>query len=170
MATSHLLGTDPVVAWMRANDIPVNRRNYIELNWGAVPRTWTPDDESELPSELQDWTIFERDGGGVRLRATPVTKAPITARLVDRFTAEWEESKHPREPKGTREGGRWSKGFNEIVHNFEEATKSRHHGSTRPPSSTAPEYEQWRQKGKPEALDRQARDAVLHLGGSEREY
>jgi len=170
MATGHRIGTDPLVAWMRANSVAVNRRNYIELNWGEVPKPWTVEDESELPAELQEWSIFERDGPGIRLRADPVTKAPITAAWIDPFTAEFDEAKHPREPKGTKEGGRWTKGANEIVHNYEEATKKRHHGATRPPSSTAPEHEQWRQKGKPADLDRQAQEAVVQLGGTHREY
>jgi hypothetical protein len=177
MATSHQIGgrEDPIVRCLRESGVPVNRANYIRLNWGSPLPPWTVEQEDELPEALRDWSIFFLNprtmAFELRPDRDPTSGAPITARWVDPFSAEFDEAKHPRVPKGTpRKGGQWTTGANEIVHNFEEETRKRHHGATRPPSSTEQHYEQWRQKGKLEDLDRQAREAVIQLGGTEREY
>jgi len=51
--------TDHVVNKLKQLDIPVTRENYIDLNWlGEPPDPWTPEDEEQLPEELQDWSVF----------------------------------------------------------------------------------------------------------------
>jgi hypothetical protein len=48
-----LSGTDPVLALMLREGIPLTRENYIAVNWlGDPPDPWT--DEDELPEFLQD--------------------------------------------------------------------------------------------------------------------
>jgi hypothetical protein len=50
-----LSGTDPVLAYMIAENIPLTRENYIAVNWlGDPPDPWTGEDEDELPEFLQD--------------------------------------------------------------------------------------------------------------------
>lgn len=45
---------DPLVTWMRNHNIPVTRDRYIGLNWpDGEPDPWTPEDEAQLPEELQ---------------------------------------------------------------------------------------------------------------------
>jgi hypothetical protein len=51
------LASSGVVAMMRRAGIPLTRQNFIEVNWGEPPPTpWTPELESEIPEELQDWS------------------------------------------------------------------------------------------------------------------
>ena len=58
------MDADPVVTWMKANDVAVTRDNYVALNWGHdAPDPWTSEDEMELPEQLQDWDQFESVDG-----------------------------------------------------------------------------------------------------------
>ena len=86
--------TDPVIEMLDALGLPATRQNYIDLNWSPLPDPWTPDDESELPEELQDWTRFEVQDGEL------VTKGATR-------DAGWETE--PRKGKGPG-GGEWTKG------------------------------------------------------------
>lgn len=44
---------------MRREKILLTRKNYIALNYlGELPDDWTPEDEADLPEELQDWSLF----------------------------------------------------------------------------------------------------------------
>lgn len=45
--------SDQLIEWMKANDIPITRENYISCNWSPVPSPWTAELEDELPDELQ---------------------------------------------------------------------------------------------------------------------
>ena len=48
------LATRVIVDFMKQQGIPVTRENFIDINWGAeVPDPWTPEDEDEIPEELQ---------------------------------------------------------------------------------------------------------------------
>ena len=52
-----------ILATMRRLKMPITRQSYINLAYGEeVPDPWTPEDETMLPEELQDWTQFEMDG------------------------------------------------------------------------------------------------------------
>lgn len=79
----------PLLDYMRQQGIPVTRDSYIALdNFGETPE-WTPEDEAELPEDLQDWTVFEsRDG--------------------ELVVKDFDEGKHPRD-----EHGRWTDGGGE---------------------------------------------------------
>jgi len=52
--------TDPIIELMNKHSIPVTRENYIEQAWPEVPSPWLPEHEAELPEQLQDWAVFER--------------------------------------------------------------------------------------------------------------
>jgi hypothetical protein len=59
MAAQNRRSSVEVLHWMKRHDLPITRENYIKLAWGSsIPDPWTPDDEAELPNELQDWTQF----------------------------------------------------------------------------------------------------------------
>jgi hypothetical protein len=50
-----------VLAWMRRHNIAITRERFISINWmGSPPDPRTPEDEEQLPPELQDWEQFER--------------------------------------------------------------------------------------------------------------
>jgi hypothetical protein len=52
---------DPVVVWMRKNNIPVTRDNYISCAYlDSVPEEWTVENEMGLPVQLQDFSKFEK--------------------------------------------------------------------------------------------------------------
>jgi hypothetical protein len=53
---------DELIALMKKSGIPITRENYIEVAWGEPLPEWDAALESELPEELQDWTLFEVDG------------------------------------------------------------------------------------------------------------
>ena len=51
------LDDDHVVALLRAAGMAVTRENWIDAAYGVdQPDPWTPEHESELPEELQDWS------------------------------------------------------------------------------------------------------------------
>jgi hypothetical protein len=78
-------GTDPLLDWMREHGVPITRDKFIALNWGNVPDPWTPEDEDNLPEELQDWSIFEIDGKG-RMVVKPGAPLSRQRRKHDRKT------------------------------------------------------------------------------------
>ena len=85
--------TDQVTAFLQSAGLPVTRQTYIEVNWwGAIPDPWTPEDEAELPEELQDWDLFQEADGG----ASVVAKPGAAGLAQDA----WEESEHPRGEAG----------------------------------------------------------------------
>jgi hypothetical protein len=50
---------DCVLASMRQRNIPITRRNYVRMAYGATVPAWGGELESELPEEIQDWTCTE---------------------------------------------------------------------------------------------------------------
>jgi hypothetical protein len=58
------LDQDPMVALLRAENVPVTRENWIDLSYGhEVPSPWTAECEAELPEDLQDWSkVVVTDG------------------------------------------------------------------------------------------------------------
>jgi hypothetical protein len=53
--------SEQLIETLREAGLPVTRENYILLNWGSEPPDpWTPEDEDELPEELQ----MGRDSSG----------------------------------------------------------------------------------------------------------
>jgi hypothetical protein len=100
--------TDPVIEMLGELGLPVTRQYYIDLNWSPVPDPWTPDDEAELPEELQDWTRFEmRDGELVAKRGATQDRR-VVVHIHDDAT--WSESDHPRVEAGSPKGGQFTKG------------------------------------------------------------
>jgi hypothetical protein len=45
---------DAIIAHMKKHGIPITRRNYIDINWGAGKKKLTPEEEDEIPVHLQD--------------------------------------------------------------------------------------------------------------------
>lgn len=55
-------GREQTIEMMEALGIEITRQNYIEVAWGEpLPQPWTAELESELPTHLQDWSLFELD-------------------------------------------------------------------------------------------------------------
>ena len=55
---------DELVEDMKKAGIPVTRQNYIEANWGMpLPSPWDAEYETELPEDLQDWSLFDLING-----------------------------------------------------------------------------------------------------------
>lgn len=71
--------SDHITPLLKQLGLPVTRENWISFNWPELPDPWTPEDEAQLPPELQE----EQD-------AEPTRDA----------TTVWVESKHPRRGKG----------------------------------------------------------------------
>jgi hypothetical protein len=70
-----ILADDPLAAFMRKEKIPLTRENYIALNYlGELPDDWTPEDEADLPAELQDWSLFGLVDGQFVLKKPMVRK------------------------------------------------------------------------------------------------
>jgi hypothetical protein len=98
------LEPDPLIAWMRADGVPITRENYIALDsWGDQPEEWTSEDESALPPELQDWSQFEYDKskGALIAKSVPQIDGGEKAfRVREKFD--------PDEPRD--ESGKWTDG------------------------------------------------------------
>ena len=49
-------GAHPVLDWMKRNNVPLTRENYIGLAYGKYPpdEEWTQEHEATLPPELQE--------------------------------------------------------------------------------------------------------------------
>lgn len=47
---------DPILNWMKRNDMEITRDNYIDLNWSEIPDPWLAEHEDALPESLQDWS------------------------------------------------------------------------------------------------------------------
>jgi hypothetical protein len=72
------LADDPLAVFMRKEKIPLTRENYIALNYlGELPEDWTPEDEADLPAELQDWSRFGLVDGQFALKKPMVRKGRI---------------------------------------------------------------------------------------------
>lgn len=63
-----LPGIDDVLELMDRAGIPHTREDYIALAWGEPLPEWTADLESELPEDLQDWSLFEVVDGKLVIR------------------------------------------------------------------------------------------------------
>jgi hypothetical protein len=51
---------EPLLQAMIQRDAPVTRESYIQMVYGKEePEEWTPEHESNLPQELQDWSAFD---------------------------------------------------------------------------------------------------------------
>ena len=50
---------DHVLETMRKYGAPIDRESYIHFAYGSNPPEMTPELESMLPAELQDWSQFE---------------------------------------------------------------------------------------------------------------
>jgi hypothetical protein len=69
------LADDPLAVFMRKEKIPLTRENYIALNYlGELPEDWRPEDEADLPAELQDWSLFSLVDGQFALEMPMVRK------------------------------------------------------------------------------------------------
>jgi DNA-binding PadR family transcriptional regulator len=52
---------EPSLQRMILRDLPITREAFIQLAYGKEePAEWTPEHESNLPAELQDWSVFEK--------------------------------------------------------------------------------------------------------------
>lgn len=48
------IAPDPVLEWMKANDVPLTRENYLNLAYmGDPPEELSAEEESELPTQFQ---------------------------------------------------------------------------------------------------------------------
>lgn len=48
--------------YMREAGMPDDREAYIRFNWAGLDASqWDAEHESQLPEELQDWSLFETD-------------------------------------------------------------------------------------------------------------
>ena len=56
---SPILDDDGIVHLMRKYGAPIDRESYIHFAYGSNPPEMTPELESMLPAELQDWSQFE---------------------------------------------------------------------------------------------------------------
>lgn len=55
--------TQGMLDLMKQMGVEPTRENYIDCAYlGTPPDPWTPEDESELPDNLQDWSLFEVKG------------------------------------------------------------------------------------------------------------
>jgi hypothetical protein len=55
------IGGAPPAAMIH-RDVPITREAYIQMAYGKEePAEWTPEHESNLPPEPQDWSIFEKE-------------------------------------------------------------------------------------------------------------
>ena len=52
---------DPILHAMLEDGIRSRGRIYVEFNWGEQPEPWTAEHEAELPEELQNWSLFDKD-------------------------------------------------------------------------------------------------------------
>lgn len=52
--------TDPITEQMIADGLPFTRENYIAMNWSQTPDPWLPEHEAQLPTELQNWSMFQQ--------------------------------------------------------------------------------------------------------------
>jgi hypothetical protein len=58
------MSADPILTWMRKNDVPITRENYLAINYlGNVPTEIGPEIEAELPPEVQlpEWRDEEEE-------------------------------------------------------------------------------------------------------------
>ena len=47
---------DPVLQWMRLNEVPLTRETYLNLAYmGNPPKKLGPEEEAELPDQFQRW-------------------------------------------------------------------------------------------------------------------
>lgn len=46
-------GTNAVLEYLKANNLPLTRESYIAHNWLPIPDLWTAEHEMELPEEFQ---------------------------------------------------------------------------------------------------------------------
>ena len=46
---------DELLDLMIANNVPINRENYLKLMFFDDPPPWSPEYENEIPVFLQDW-------------------------------------------------------------------------------------------------------------------
>ena len=44
---------------MKDNDIPITRENYMSINAMNPQDEWGPEQEEQVPHELQDWSQFK---------------------------------------------------------------------------------------------------------------
>ena len=63
---------------MKEAGIPVTRENYIATNLGEPLPEWTAELEAELPEELQDWSLFEVEGQGLKRSRSKGGRATAT--------------------------------------------------------------------------------------------
>ena len=48
-----------VINWMKKLNIPITRQNFIDFNWGGTPPDpWSLEAEAQIPTDLQDWSVF----------------------------------------------------------------------------------------------------------------
>lgn len=48
--------TDPILSYMIRHGLPLNRKTWIEVNYGGnseIPKPWTSEDEAEVPGPLR---------------------------------------------------------------------------------------------------------------------
>jgi hypothetical protein len=51
---------EPLLQAMIHRNLPITREGYIAFAYGKEePAEWTPEHESNLPPELQDWSVFD---------------------------------------------------------------------------------------------------------------
>lgn len=48
--------TDPILSYMIKHNMPLNRKTWIEVNYGGdseIPEPWTAEDEAEVPAPFR---------------------------------------------------------------------------------------------------------------------
>jgi hypothetical protein len=53
VASTNPLGSDEILAYMKAAGLPLTRENYLALAWPDAPEEWTQELENQLPLEFQ---------------------------------------------------------------------------------------------------------------------
>lgn len=92
-------GVNDLLELMELADIPRTREDYIAVAWGDEPPVpWTAELESELPEDLQDWSLFDVVDG--RLQKKGVDSVYLDHWMRREF--------NPDEPRD--EQGRWTDG------------------------------------------------------------
>jgi hypothetical protein len=84
---SGLTKMNDLIELMKKAGVPVTRESYIEMAWAKPLPQWTAELEMELPTELQDWSLFETQNAESwysRIKAARREPAPARrARQVD---------------------------------------------------------------------------------------